>query len=274
MTSEKNAPTSRPGAPGLGARLAADAGFLWSRVRGRPYQLTTVLFGCPVVLGIEARREITRAYGFELEAALMQRLLDHVQPGDTVYDVGANIGLISMILALHPAGRGCRVHSFEPEPRNFAELTRNLSLNGVQDRVTPHQVALGRSEGEAVLFVRGSTGDGRHSIAETKGAKGSIRVKLSTATTFAQSSGQPPNVLKIDIEGAEGEMLAGAEGLIATGQPRDIIIEVHAKGGRDLMPDGTTIGAWLVARGYGLVWDQPRGSSVHRHYQRAGTATR
>lgn len=269
MTSDTTAHSAPSGQPALGARLAAEAGFLWSRLLGRPYRLTTVLFGCPVVLGIEARREITRAYGFELEAALMRRLLDHVRPGDTVYDVGANIGLISMILALHPAGRGCRVHSFEPEPRNFAELARNIGLNGLVDRVTPHQVALGRTEGEAALFVRGSTGDGRHSIAETKGAKGSIKVKLSTATTFARTSGQPPDVIKIDIEGAEGEMLAGAEGLIATGQPREIIMEVHAKGGRDLMPDGTTIDAWLKARGYVLAWEQHRRSGVHRHYQRA-----
>ena len=47
-------------------------------------------------------------------------------------------------------------------------------------------------------------------------------------------------------------------------------MEVHAKGGRDLMPDGTTIDAWLKTRGYVLAWEQNRRSGVHRHYQRAG----
>ncbi|MCW5548786.1 MAG: FkbM family methyltransferase [Opitutaceae bacterium] len=253
-----------------GWRFRHECAFLFSRWRGRPYRLQVTIFGCPLVLSVESRREIKRAGEFALEAALMERLLGHVRPGDTVYDVGANIGLISLIVALHPAGRACRVFSFEPEPRNVAELGRNIVLNGLADRVSAQAVALGSKDGEAALFVRGPTGDGRHSLVDARGAKDSVTVRLLQATTFARESGAPPDVVKIDVEGAEGEVLAGMDGLTGTGRPREILMEIHAKGGRDRMPDGTAIHDWLVARGYELAWEQNRRSGLHRHYRRAG----
>lgn len=251
-------------------RLRHECGFLLSRWRRQPYRLQVVIFGCPLVLSIESRREIKRAGDFALEAALMAHLLGHVRPGDTIYDVGANIGLISLVVALHPSGRECRIFSFEPEPRNVAELQRNIALNGVAGRVTAHAIALGGKDGEAALFVRGTTGDGRHSLVDARGAKDSVTVRIVQATSFARESASPPDVVKIDVEGAEGEVLAGMEGLMSAGYPREILMEIHAKGGRDRMPEGTTIHDWLLKRGYVLAWEQNRRSGLHRHYRRTG----
>jgi FkbM family methyltransferase len=217
-------------------------------------------------LVVTTRREVRRARELDHETELLERLREIIRPGDTLYDVGANIGLISLLTALHPSGASVRIHSFEPEPRNFAHLQRNLELNGLGDRVRAHAVALGAEKGEAVLHVRGAEGEGRHSIATDKGSSGSIRVPLTTADEFARSVGEPPDIVKIDVEGAEGQVLRGMGNLLESGRPRELLLEIHAKGGGDRMPDGEAIHHWLGSRGYVLAWQNRRRSGEHRHY--------
>lgn len=242
--------------------------FLLNSLLGRETVIATTLLGVPVRLGIEARREIRRAHAIAHEAALVERIWAHLAGGDVVYDVGANIGVISLLMAMCPAGAESRIHSVEPEPRNFRRLTRNIELNGLGERIRPHQLALGATEGEVDLFVRGTAGEGRHSIATQRGATGSIRVPLTTMTAFASANGGPPDVVKIDVEGAEGQVLAGMADLVRNGQPREIFVEIHPKGERDRMPDGKSIQDWLTERGYSMAWENERRSGQHRHYQR------
>jgi hypothetical protein len=123
------------------------------------------------------------------------------------------------------------------------------------------------SEGEVQLFIRGTAGEGRHSIAEEKGSTDSISVPLKTATGFARDTGDLPNIVKIDVEGAEGQVISGFEGLIGEHPPRDFFMEIHSKGDGDKMPSGETIDAWLNEHGYELVWSVGRRSGEHRHYR-------
>lgn len=292
--------------------------FLLNRLRGRDTVLTVAPLGEPPLrLAIAGRREIKRAHQVEKEGPLLERMFAHLQKGDVVWDIGANIGVISLLLARHGAGRTARVHAFEPEPRNFRQLSRNLELNSLTDRITPHQLALGDGEGEVELFVRGGPGEGRHSIAATKGSTGSIQVPITRGASFAAAHDAWPTLLKLDVEGAEGQVLAGMEGLLAERPPRDIFLEIHPKGDGDRMPGGAEtawtdsieaglaggaeaaqagdplsasvaseqaggaqsggahdaatpplIHDWLEARGYRMVWNDPRGSGEHRHYRR------
>lgn len=248
-------------------RLGNELRFPVNKLLGRRQRLTVAPLGQPVLLEIEARRELIRATSFALEADLVQRILDHLQPGDVVYDVGANIGMISLTLALHPAGRQCRLDSFEPEPRNFAQLARNIEINHLADRVTPHQIALGKDAADVELFVRGTAGEGRHSLVAAKGSTHSIKVAQRTASDIARSTGRIPTVVKIDVEGAEGQVLAGLADVIKTSRPREIFMEIHPKGDRDRMPDGESISRWLGERGYTLAWSHERRSGEHRHYR-------
>jgi len=241
---------------------------LLNRLRGRDTVMDLEFQGLAFRLVVTTRREVRRARELDHETELLGRLREIIRPGDTLYDVGANIGLISLLTALHPSGASARIHSFEPEPRNFAHLQRNLELNGLGDRVRAHAVALGAEKGEAVLHVRGAEGEGRHSIATDKGSSGSIRVPLTTADEFARSVGEPPDIVKIDVEGAEGQVLRGMENLLESGRPRELLLEIHAKGGGDRMPDGETIQHWLGSRGYVLAWQNRRRSGEHRHYHR------
>ena len=251
--------------------MAADTlRLIFNRLLGRPTIVNADLLGQPVKLDITARRELRRARKISHETDLVIRLREHLQNGDTIYDIGANIGLISLVMALHPSGSNSKVHSFEPEPKNFDQLQKNIALNGLTGRVIPQRLALGMSEGEVQLYVRGTAGEGRHSIAEAKGSTDSISVPLKTATNFARETGDLPAIVKIDVEGAEGQVIGGFEELIGEHPPRDFFMEIHSKGDGDKMPDGETIDAWLTGHGYELVWSVGRRSGEHRHYRFTG----
>lgn len=241
---------------------------LLDRMRGRETVLELDLLGIPMRLAVAARREIRRAREISEESALLDRMFESLTDRDVVYDIGANIGLIAMLLARNPHGRDVRVHAFEPEPRNFRQLERNLSLNELCDRVTPHALALGSEPGEIDLFVRGGPGEGRHSTVESRGSTGSIQVPVTTAAAFSRANCAPPDVVKIDVEGAEGRVLAGLQPLFDDARPRDIFFELHPKGERDRMPEGESIHGWLEQHGYVLRWDHVRGAGRHCHYRR------
>ncbi len=241
--------------------------FYLNKLLGKPTVAKFNLLGQNITLGISAAREIRRAHDIEIESQLLEHMRSSLQQNDVLYDVGANIGLISILMSTHPEGSSLKVLSFEPEPRNFEQLTNNLFLNQLEQRISCHQMALGATSGEITLHVRGTAGEGRHSIATDKGASGSIQVKLDTMSRVALDSEQSPTIVKIDVEGAEGQVLAGMEELIASKPPRDIFMEIHFKGDGDSMPCGMPIHDWLYERGYSMLWNNTRRSGEHRHYQ-------
>ncbi|MFK7995691.1 MAG: FkbM family methyltransferase [Granulosicoccus sp.] len=240
--------------------------FYINKLLGKPTVGDFNLLGQTITLGISASREIRRAHDIEIESELLEHMRPAMQPGDVLYDVGANIGLISILMAKHESGASAQIMCFEPEPRNFSQLANNISLNQLNERLSCHQIALGAAEGEIALHVRGTAGEGRHSIATDKGATDSIQVKLTTMSQFAKVCGKPPTVVKIDVEGAEGQVLAGMEQLMEAHPPRDIFMEIHPKGDGDAMPDGELIHSWLAKRGYAMMWNNTRRSGEHRHY--------
>ncbi len=244
-----------------------------NKILGKETVLDLDLLGTPVRLVVQARREIRRARAISEEAGLVRRMWDYLSHGDVIYDIGANIGLLSLLLAQHARGRGSRVHCFEPEPTNFAQLQRNISQNGLGGRVVAHRLALSEKAGDLELFVRGGPGEGRHSTVASEGSTGTIRVSAETVEGFAKSTGTIPDLVKIDVEGAEGRVLAGMASLLRAGAPREIFMELHDKGDRDLMPQGVLIGQWLAELGYDLLWEFQRGRTRHCHYRRRG-ATR
>lgn len=241
--------------------------FYLNRLLGKPSVAEFNLLGQTITLGISAPREIRRAHDIEIESELINHMRSAIQPDDVLYDVGANIGLVTILLAKQSTGSIADVLCFEPEPRNFDQLCNNIQLNRLEQQVSCHQMALGASEGEIALHVRGTAGEGRHSIATDKGATDSIQVKLTTMSRVAGETGKHPSIIKIDVEGAEGQVLAGMEQLIANSPPREIFMEIHPKGDGDAMPSGEPIHAWLEQRGYSMIWNNTRRSGEHRHYR-------
>jgi len=237
-----------------------------NKVFGRSTTLSIELAGESIKLFISTPREIRRAHAIHHELEFVERIRDNLRAGDTVFDIGANIGVLTILIAKHQNNAVSRVFSFEPEPQNFQQLQQNIGLNDLDSRVFPHQIALGATPGEVSLHVRGNAGEGRHSIAESKGATDAITVALTTCSAFAKQENALPDVLKIDVEGAEGQVLAGLSELLKSHSPRDIFLEIHSKGDGDRMPDGSTIHDWFEQNNYKLAWNVERRSGEHRHY--------
>ena len=162
----------------------------------------------PVISGLNRGRLWSLAssgsgYAIGHRAAPQMRLLRGlIRPGDVFWDVGAHHGYVSLMAsaAVGPEGR---VHAFEPGARNADMLARHLRWNRVRN-VAIEPWALGAFDGEAA-FGGGDTSK-MHALGE-----GDERVEVRTARSLvAEGSHAAPDLLKIDVEGAEGEVLEGA----------------------------------------------------------------
>lgn len=155
-----------------------------------------------------------------------------INPGETIFDVGANIGFYSVLFSRW-VGTGGRVFAFEPDPDNVALLRRNLEMNGCANSVV-REVALGRTR-EAGVFSRdpatGATGHlGRGpTYGETLfGAGREFLIPVKTETLDAESEALgPPAVVKLDIEGGEYEVLCGGSRVLRQERPL-VISELSA----------------------------------------------
>lgn len=171
-----------------------------------------------------------------------QRIL---RPGDTALDIGANLGLVSMAMA-DAVGPGGRVEAFEPQPR-FAALTRrSAALNGYA-HFTLHEVALGRTDATVELHIPHAN-MGRASINRAEGADEVIAVPQRDAGALLESLGLGPiRLIKMDVEGYETEVVAGAEALLRRNPPDAILFELNDYEGH--FRDQPLIGQ-LTALGY------------------------
>lgn len=149
-----------------------------------------------------------------------QRLMSSLlHPGDTMYDIGANVGYYTL-LASHRVGPSGRVVAFEPLPANVRLVERHLRLNRVRN-VSVHEVAVSDREGRARFAPNASNAMGKLSDA------GSIEVAMISLDSFVSAAGLPdPTLLKIDVEGAELGVLRGAATLLDRARP-SILLATH-----------------------------------------------
>jgi FkbM family methyltransferase len=201
--------------------------FLYNFVPGLagrfPYHGSTVHFptGAPIF------REICQRGAFEPE--IIDRLRQLAQPGTTIFDVGANIGLMAI-----PVLRGCdtcRVVSFEPSPNSLPYLQATARESRFADRWMVRGVALSSSPGE-LDFTIGRPEDalfeGFNSAARIANAR-VIKVTVSTLDHEWRALDRPRvSVVKIDVEGGEGGVLDGASELLAAERPALLIEWVEA----------------------------------------------
>jgi FkbM family methyltransferase len=152
-----------------------------------------------------------------------------LRPGMTVYDVGANVGFTA-VLAAKQVSPGGRVVCFEPLQDNAEQLRHNARLNGFS-AIAVRVEALGRSDGEVEFTLSHSPTWGRLSEAgATPQASGTIRVAVRSLDSIrAHEMIVLPELIKMDVEGAEADVLAGALGLLAEAKPI-LVIELHHTG--------------------------------------------
>lgn len=142
-----------------------------------------------------------------------------------ILDVGANVGQSSIRFA-----RECpeaTIHAFEPVARAYTELIRNIEKNGLR-RVFAHHLALGEEESEKEIFVSEETALSSF-VAKSGGAV--ERVPMTTVDAFCKSLLlHEVALLKIDTEGYDLQVLAGANDLLRAGLARFVQVEASFYG--------------------------------------------
>ena len=209
----------------------------WLELVHRRSGLATSINGEPFRLAPEARSvakwsqdRSTRVY----EPELWQTLLGELRPDDVVADVGANVGLSSIACARRVT-QG-HVWAIEPDPRNAALLRRHAALNEVGGRITVVEAAAGAETGSIAFAALGIPQAYVDGVQSSQAAP--IRVPLVRLDEAVPSA----DVVKIDVEGYEGQVLDGSSGLLEDGprRPRLLVLEAH--------PDFLPGAGWSVDR--------------------------
>jgi FkbM family methyltransferase len=125
-----------------------------------------------------------------------------VGPGDTVVDVGANVGAISLAAstAVGPSGR---VISIEPHPRTFGYLQQNIRLNR-RENIRALNCAVGATAG--TLSFSDLDADDRNAVID----RGGLQVRVETLDALLDDRPEPIALLKVDVEGFEKYVFEGA----------------------------------------------------------------
>jgi FkbM family methyltransferase len=170
-----------------------------------------------------SRRQLQGTYELPVQRALERCL----QRGDRFLDIGSNIGFFALIAARLVGPEG-RVLGVEPVPQNVRCTLSNAKVNGFQNIQTV-EAAVGRAEGwTELLLARHSGGASLYHTETPPDFVGSLRVRITTVDRLlATGRIEPPNVVKIDVEGAELDVLEGMRETLTAHAPR-IIFEVDA----------------------------------------------
>jgi FkbM family methyltransferase len=193
-----------------------------------------------------------------------------IRAGMVVLDVGANIGLFTLLAAK----AGAQVHAFEPNPPTRERLERNLSLNAFASGVRVHPVALSDHSGTATLFDDIRRGEGRYndgvaSLSQANAAGKGTSIDLCTLDEVADQTGiDRVDWIKMDIQGAELPALRGARRVLERNRPR-LLLELDGECARSFGWDPTDLVRFLGDISYDLV---PLEGQNHLAVPRALTA--
>jgi FkbM family methyltransferase len=243
----------------------------WRRLRFLRGRQATVKnqFGQPLLVRLESLGDLYAAFGRKAERGIVE-VLGNLPAGGVVVDIGAHIGGFSLIAA-RAVGPTGHVFSIEPVSANTRLLEKNARLNNIT-WITPIEAAVGRKGGSIELLVS----DADTMLATTRQSWANIlhgerapallkrsQVNLITVDGFVREYALSHIALmKIDVEAAEMDVLAGAAETLARGAIEQLIIEIH----------GPTV-KWMdvvaILRGYGYDTSDIGPGEMHATLRRA-----
>jgi FkbM family methyltransferase len=182
------------------------------------------------------------------EPEFFRALREYLRPNDTCLDVGGNLGYYCLLMSGLVGSRG-RVITFEPVAENLAVLRENILLNAA-DNIELVSTALGAQPGVMQLIrsdaeVVSATPSVRGYAVE--GPRSTMDVMVDTLDAFLETRNCRPSVIKIDVEGAEMEVLRGASNTLRTARPV-VLLEVHGWGAAT----GSEVREFFTPFGYSL----------------------
>jgi FkbM family methyltransferase len=201
--------------------------------------------------GLKWKRYHNHVNGYwtgQYEFPIQQALSKHLRSGYTFYDVGANAGFFSLLAArlVGPAGR---VYSFEPLPENVTTLREQISINSLANCQVIETAVSDRS-GRA-LFLPAADNAMGHLLSSARKSPPETNASPATEVTTISiddfvGDHRAPDMMKIDVEGAEASVLAGAGRLLtSTGAPV-LLIELHGE------QKAASVDSILRSHGYGF----------------------
>jgi len=218
---------------------------------------TDVTIGDETVrFGLSTRMEYRRARDLGGEQAVIATLLDELDGTEIVWDIGAGVGTYTCFVA--SALTSGHVVGFEPEATNRARLRKNLTVNAANERWTVLPIALANGNGVAVLsseFVEAGSG---HHYLSSDGTGALVRTRRGVSL-IREDGFAAPDVLKIDVQGAEKLLLDGMGPLLDTVE--SIYLEIHREKCGRYGTSADAIEALLCNAGYTLT---PLGEPTNR----------
>lgn len=173
----------------------------------------------------------------------MAYLLHMITPEDVFIDIGANVGSYTVLACGVKRARG---YCFEPIPSTYTRLLDNIFINNLQSKVTSMNLGLADEDGELHFTSRGDTVN--HILAESESTADAVSVPVRTLDSIL--SEESPSMIKIDVEGYETKVLAGAKQTLSKPSLHSIIMELNGSGERYGFDEGKIL---ETMRGYGFM---------------------
>jgi FkbM family methyltransferase len=243
----------------------------------RPRVAVCRVRGLEIKIGISSAIEQFRADSYTTKEPDTLDWLDrNLQDTDVLIDVGANIGLYSLYAArLNPH---CRVYAFEPEAQNFARLCNNIALNALAN-VIPSNVPLTDRESFDFLYVgEMQAGGALHSFGQPSQFETQPRaISLKQGTMgmplddlVGKYNVPQPTLVKIDVDGFEEKVLAGAQHVLASRQLRSVLIEWNYRDDNEtaLLEQGMRQWGFKLAGRSPWIWEQDGAKAQNFVFQR------
>ena len=162
------------------------------------------------------------------EAENFEFLNETCKPGAVIIDIGAHIGLFS-IIASQVTGKTGKVYAFEPAPSTYALLQKTVVINHEEQVIETFQKAVGKANGKITFFVSDDKADNSNSLVNYKEDRSlhGIDVAVTTIDIFVKEKNiNRLDFIKIDVEGAEFDTLQGAAETLKNLRPV-CIVAIH-----------------------------------------------
>lgn len=201
-------------------------------------------------LRLDMRDGLCRGIWLDRRFVQGRALEELVRPGDVVVDVGANVGHLALIAA-RKAGPAGRVIAIEPGARSYRLLADNAARN-FPDRIHPVHAACDERDGTATLYVSDYSEEFNSLRPDTViGGVHRETVGARSLDSLCSELRVAPDVVKVDVEGAEWQVLRGLLGG-SLAPPRALLVEVYAPNAESFGYRPSELCAWLRERGYEL----------------------
>lgn len=202
--------------------------------------------------------EVYRVEEYGNEEKFIRLILSDIKPNDVFFDIGACIGF----LTIHAYKKGAKVVAFEPDQRHRNRLQNNLYLNNISN-VSVISWAVSDKFGQIELYSDGLDSSSPGFIPMER--RNSTIVNTDTIDSALKRNEIPyPDLIKIDIEGAEFLAIMGMKNLIEGDRPpRNIYIEIHPNQLNFMGSSPEEVIGHLAENGYQVVYTNQRENEIH-----------